>query len=230
LHGLRTLAAVATVWMVAAMVIAPSARADGDPASDVLSDQAAFIPAGRGIPPGDQSRLEGVIRSAAHHGLAVRVALIAARSDLGAITELWRQPAQYARFLGTELANVFSGTLIVVMPNGYGVWIDERRASRTALRRAGSSLIGAPLPGSGQRTAAAAVGAVLRVARAAGHPLPAPAGGSLSRAGAPGSIGPVAGSVLAMGAVLIAATWASSLRARRPWRPGDDGAPAPDGT
>jgi hypothetical protein len=100
---------VTAVLALGAVLLAPIARADGDPASDVLAEQTAFIPAGRGIPTVDQARLEAVIRSATRRGVPVRVALIAARSDLGAITELWRQPAQYARFLGTELTDVFSG-------------------------------------------------------------------------------------------------------------------------
>jgi hypothetical protein len=144
---------VTAACVLGAVLVVPIARADGDPASDVLATQTAFIPAGRGIPTGAQARLEAVIRSAARRGVKVRVALIAARGDLGAITELWRQPAQYARFLGTELTDVFSGTLLVVMPNGYGVWMVGRHTSSAALERAGSSLIGAPLPKSGPATA-----------------------------------------------------------------------------
>jgi hypothetical protein len=207
-------------------LLAPIARADGDPASDVLAEQTAFIPAGRGIPTVDQARLETVIRSATRRGLRVRVALIAARSDLGAITELWRQPAQYARFLGTELTDVFSGTLIVVMPNGYGVWIVGRHASSAALQRAGSSLIGAPLAQSGRATAAAAVVAVRRVAAAAGDPLPDPRIGSASPGSGSSGVGSVEWSVLATGALLIVAAWVASLRAR-PWRRKDDVSAAP---
>jgi hypothetical protein len=212
---------VTAVSALGAVLLAPIARADGDPASDVLAEQAAFIPAGRGIPTVDQARLEAVIRSATRHGVPVRVALIAARSDLGAITELWRQPAQYARFLGTELTDVFSGTLIVVMPNGYGVWIVGRHASSAALQRAGSSLIGAPLPQSGRATAAAAVVAVRRVAAAAGDPLPNPRIESASRGRGPSSVGSVAWGVLAVGALFIVAAWVASLRAR-PWRRKED--------
>jgi hypothetical protein len=203
------------------LIAAASARADGDPASDVLTDQTVFIPAGRGIPVDAQARLEQAIHSAAQHRFPVRVALIAAPGDLGAVTQLWRQPADYARFLGTELSDVFSGTLIVVMPNGYGVWVDGPRASRAALERAGSSLIGAPLAGTGEATAAAAVDAVLRVAKAAGHPLPTPGAGSVAGVRSPSPIGVIAAIVLAAGAALIAAAWAASLRAA-PWRRGAD--------
>ncbi len=196
--------------------LSANAWADGDPASDVLADQTVFIPAGRGIPPTDQARLEAIIHSADRHGVPVRVALIAARSDLGAVTQLWREPAQYARFLGIELSNVFSGTLIVVMPNGYGVWIVGRGSSTAALQKAGSSLIGAPLPRTGQATAAAAVVAVRRVAAAAGHPLPNPQVRELTSARSSTGMGPVAWGVLAAGALLIAAAWTASLRAMAP--------------
>ena len=49
------------------------------------------------------------------------MALIAHRSDLGSIGALWNKPNVYSGFLGTELSLVFHGTLLVVMPNGYGV-------------------------------------------------------------------------------------------------------------
>jgi hypothetical protein len=225
---LQALAVVTAMWMLGTMLLAPVARADGDPASDVLAEQTAFIPAGRGIPAVDQARLEAVIRSAGGQGVPVRVALIAARGDLGAVTELWRQPAQYARFLGTELTDVFSGTLIVVMPNGYGVWIVGRRASVTALQRAGAALIGAPLPRSGPATAAAAVLAVRRVAAAAGHPLPNPRIEASATGRASHAVDPVAWSVLSAGALLILAAWVASLRAR-PWRRRDDVSAAPRG-
>ncbi len=217
-----------TVWALATGPLAPTARADGDPASDVLAEQVAFVPAGRGIPVADQQRLQAVIRSAARRGVSVRVALIAARGDLGAVTTLWRQPAQYARFLGTELTDVFSGTLVVVMPNGYGVWIVGPHASRASLERAGSALVGAPLPKSGQATASAAVVAVRRVAAAAGHPLPVPRVTAAATGRASSGVGSIAGSVLAAGALLILAAWTASLRAR-PWRRTDDASAAPPG-
>lgn len=218
---------VIAVWLLAGLLFSPIARADGDPASDVLAEQTAFIPAGRGIPTADQDRLQTVIRASARDGVPVRVALIAARSDLGAVTQLWRQPAQYARFLGTELTDVYRGTLIVVMPNGYGVWIVGRHVSSAALARAGSSLIGAPLPDSGEATAAAAVIAVRRVAAAVGHPLPEPRVRTPAAGRASSPTGPVAWTVLGVGSLLITAAWVASLRAR-PWRRTDDGsAPSP---
>jgi hypothetical protein len=222
-HARRLLAAITAVLALSAILLPAVAWADGDPASDVLADQTVFIPAGRGIPAVEQARLQEVVRTAARNGVPVRVALIAARSDLGAVTQLWRQPAQYARFLGTELSDVFSGTLIVVMPNGYGVWIVGHAASGAALQRAGASLIGAPLAGSGPETAAAAVVAVRRVAAADGHPLPAPTVAAAAVRSS-GGIGPVAWAVLAAGALMIAAAWTASLRAVPPRGRGESAA------
>lgn len=224
----RTLVAILAVIVLSVLVV-PSAHADGDPASDVLAEQPVFIPQGRGIPTADQARLEAVVGSAQRRGYPVRVALIAARSDLGAITPLWRDPSRYAEFLGEELADVFHGTLIVVMPNGYGVWLVGQPGSQAALQHVGASLVGAPLAGAGSATAAAAVTAVERVAAAAGHPLPTPTATSLPAASGTGVFGPVAWIALATGGVMIAGAWAGSLRAR-PWRRGEGVASPSHGT
>jgi hypothetical protein len=49
---------------------------------------------------------------------------------------LWRQPENYARFLGQELTLVNRAALLVVMPNGFGLyWAGEALAGdRAALR------------------------------------------------------------------------------------------------
>jgi hypothetical protein len=218
-----------TLALLAALAFAASARADGDPASDVLTQQAVFIPAGRGIPAADQARLQAVVKAATAHGAPVRVALIAARADLGAVTGLWRNPSGYAQFLGTELSGIYHGTVIVVMPNGYGVWLLRSGADRAAQLHAGASLQGAPLPGTGAATAADAVLAVRRVAAAAGHPLPAPAANPAAVAVPGGGIDAVAVIALAAGALLIAAAWVASLR-QRPWRRSDGVASPTHGT
>ena len=56
------------------------------------------------------------------HGDRVKVALIFAVDDLGAIPSLFGQPAEYARFLGVELGLWYVGPLLVVMPAGFGVY------------------------------------------------------------------------------------------------------------
>jgi hypothetical protein len=65
------------------------------------------------------------------------VAVIAGSADLGSVTALWRQPAAYARFLDQELSQIFSGPVLVVMPNGLGFAGpgSKRRAVAAALAR-----------------------------------------------------------------------------------------------
>jgi hypothetical protein len=210
-----------TLIALLAAVHVPAAHADGDPASDVLAEQTVFIPAGTSFPAADQAQLRAVVVAARKAGYPIRVALIATRSDLGAITPLWRNPKGYARFLGEELPDVYDGALLVVMPNGYGVWIVSKgNPPEAELNRLGASLEGAPIPGSGPATAAAAVTAVRRMAASAGHPLPAPTATALPAAGGSSGPGPIAIAALVLGVGLIAAAWTASLRAR-PWRSGE---------
>jgi hypothetical protein len=191
---------------------AASARADGDPASDVLASQSLFLPSDGGIPAGQQQRLAALLQAAQRNGYPLRVALIATKSDLGSITELWRQPANYAHFLGQELSLVYKGPLLVVMPNGFGVAVGGRPV-------AGLSGLQDPGPG-GSALAASALTAVQRLAAAAGHPLalpPVPASASPPAAGG-GSVDFGGWIALAVGFALIAAAWGASLRARPPSR------------
>jgi hypothetical protein len=111
----------ALLVVLAAAWIPASAVADGDPGSDVLVNQDLFVASDAGVSIGQQVTLTGVLRSAAQAGVPVRVAIIARRDDLGAITSLWGKPQTYASFLGYELSLAYKGRLLVVMPNGFGV-------------------------------------------------------------------------------------------------------------
>ena len=112
--------AVVAALVVIAVNCAP-ARADGDPASDVLVSQVAFLPADAGFSAAQQAQLTGLLKTAAGAGHPVRVAIIPDAYDLGSITVLWRRPETYARFLGAELSLVYKHPLVVVMPNGLGL-------------------------------------------------------------------------------------------------------------
>lgn len=182
-----------------------AATADGDPASDVLATQQLFLPQDAAAPPAQQAQLAGLLQEAARTGYPIRVALIASASDLGSVTALWSQPQNYARFLGQELALVYRGPLLVVMPGGFGLYGIPHPA--TAER----ALAVGPSPRAG--IAAAAVTAVQDLAAAAGHPL------ALPRAGpTPGTTtttgSPLPWIVFGAGAILIALAWTASLRAR----------------
>jgi hypothetical protein len=102
----------------------------------------------------------------------IRVAVIYQPSDLGLIQSLWKQPQPYAKFLGKELISFgrYHGTLVVSMPNGFGVFgPGATPAGKAALKAL-------PPPGNGSLDdlGAATVTAVEKVAAANGHPLPAP--------------------------------------------------------
>ena len=100
--------------------LASTARADGDPGSDVLVFQNLFAGSDAGLSVQQQVRLGGLLKAAAGAGFPVRVAIIASPVDLGAVSELWREPRSYARFLGYELSLAYKQRLLVVMPNGFG--------------------------------------------------------------------------------------------------------------
>ncbi len=105
---------------LAACVIAPSARAHDDPASDYLLGQQVFLPFDANAPADKQQSLIAVVAAANRAGYTIRVAVIWSSGDLGPIAGLWRKPRAYARFLGDELASGYKRRLLVVMPNGFG--------------------------------------------------------------------------------------------------------------
>jgi hypothetical protein len=118
---LLTLSAVAIIALV--LAFSPQqARADGDPASDVLALQPLFLPQDARVPASKQADLDALIRAAQRSGFQIRVAVIASSSDLGSITELWRQPQSYAEFLGQELSLLYDGRVLVIMPAGFGLY------------------------------------------------------------------------------------------------------------
>ncbi len=115
-------ATVALVLLAAALACAaaPTARADGDPASDYLLTQKVFFPFDLKVPNAQQQQFIALVDEANRKGFPIRVALIASPYDLGSITSLWRKPRTYARFLGAELRYVYKDRLLIVMPNGFG--------------------------------------------------------------------------------------------------------------
>jgi cytochrome oxidase Cu insertion factor (SCO1/SenC/PrrC family) len=112
--------ALALLCVCALGGLAPAARADGDPGSDVLVYQNLFVAADSNISIAQQVELGDLLTAASRGGFTIRVAIIAAPADLGAITQLWKKPASYASFLGIELSLAYSQRLLVVMPDGFG--------------------------------------------------------------------------------------------------------------
>jgi hypothetical protein len=185
---------------------AGSARADGDPASDVLYAQSVFLPQDAGTSSHQRAQLGAVLQAAQRSGYHVKVALIASPADLGSVTALWRQPGNYARFLGQELSLVYGGALLVVMPNGFGLY---GRGGRVAAEQ--SALAGLRAPGVGG-LGIAALTAVPRLGMAAGYRVSVP--NAVPTGSSPGSSDIMAWLVFAIGAGLIVFAWAASIRSR----------------
>ncbi|HLY48251.1 MAG TPA: redoxin domain-containing protein [Solirubrobacteraceae bacterium] len=214
----RHLLTLVLVALLGAGFVAPSARADGDPGSDVLVYQPLFLAADAGVSTSQQVRLGQLLRGAASSRFPIRVAIIASPSDLGAITGLWRKPRAYARFLGIELSLSYTGRLLVIMPNGFGFnWPGHPAAA--AYRALSSIKIG----GGGAGLASAAQTAVSALAaadhltlhaapRSAARSVPAPA---LPAASPGGSAGSSTDTIAAIVVVALLASGAITLLARR---------------
>ena len=194
--------------VVAVALLAPSALADADPASDFLLAQNVFYPYSPTVSTGLQERLNAEATAAHRAHFPVRVALIGSRSDLGAIPYFIGRPQQYAHFLEQEIS-YYDGNppLLVVMHGGYG---SERLdpASRAAL-----SALKPPAGTDSNALAEAAVAALPKLAAAAGHPFQVSGADGVAAGGGPGAIAVVA--VFAGASALAAAILAvRRLRAR----------------
>ena len=179
------------------------ARADGDPASDVLVAQTLFLPPDAGLSFSSSHELGALLSASAKAGYALRVAVIAGpvRPRIGdaAVAPARRTTRS---FLGQELSLVYHGTLLVVMPNGFGLY-----GPRAAALAGRAGLGQAPAGGLGPGT----IAAVKRLAAAAGHPLSV---GAVVARSAPSQTDYAALLALAIGALLIVFAWGASLRAR----------------
>jgi hypothetical protein len=114
--------ALVVALLLVACVLAGTARADGDPASDYLYGLKVFLPFDVKVPKERQREFVSFVETANRSGYAIRVAVIGSSYDLGSVTSLWRQPRTYARFLGAELQFVYAKRVLIVMPNGFGIY------------------------------------------------------------------------------------------------------------
>jgi len=156
---------------LAALAAAPLARADGDPASDWLLTQPTFVPSDDGVPPAYAAQLRATVAAAKARGYGIRVALLGTQYDMGSVYSLWRQPKEYALFLGKELYFVYPGRLLVVFPNGLATTVGGRAAP--ASQQAVVARI-APPGARPAALAAAATRAVVRLAADRGVVIAAP--------------------------------------------------------
>jgi hypothetical protein len=152
---------------LAAALAAPVARADGDPASDVLYTQWVFFPFEIKYGTHEKQALLSTVDGARKRGYPIKVALITQRYDLGAVPELFGRPQQYAKFLGLELSFLYKGPLLIAMPNGYGIFNANRPVAQEL------SVLKKSVPQKDPNAmAVAAANAVRHLAAAAGHSLP----------------------------------------------------------
>jgi len=119
--GCRRVSAAAILCLLAVAMTARAAQADGDPASDYLLSQQAFVSPNARVSSSDTMQLLALLTAARERGYTIRVAVIQSRYDLGAVTVLDKKPRLYARFLSQELRFIYKKRLLVVMPNGYGI-------------------------------------------------------------------------------------------------------------
>jgi hypothetical protein len=112
------------VGLVASLALAvPAARADGDPASDYLLSGYSFLsPYDGHIPTADQKKINALLASSKKQGFPLRVAVVVTPYDLGAVPSLFNAPQRYSKFLAAEDFYFWKDELLVVMPNGYGLY------------------------------------------------------------------------------------------------------------
>lgn len=158
-----------------ALAASQKASADGDPASDVLPvpGQDLYLPYSPPVSAPVATALRTLLKRTRAAGFEIKVAIIATPTDLGAVPNMFGQPQRYATFLYSEISFNTKSSLFVVMPAGYGA---------VNLPPPAVSVVGKlPSPGSdSDALARAAISAVVRLAAASGHKVPAPkiSGGS----------------------------------------------------
>jgi len=212
--GLALLLAV-----VVGAVAAGAAEANGDPASDVLPFTTVYLSIQDPTRSKAGEALLSVTHAAAKKKHEVRVAVISQPSDLGLIQSMWRRPQTYAEFLGKELFQFahYTGTTLIVMPNGYGIYGPQAAKGKPALAKL-------PKPGTSdlEKLGARGVTAVRTVAPPNGYVLAAPKSGSGTSAwviilGALGGAALVAGTLfLALRRWLLQPQASSKLQENKP--------------
>ena len=158
--------AILAAALLALVALPAGARADGDPASDVLLGESVFYPYTPPVSATTTKALNAATAAAARAHFKLKVALIASPVDLGVIPDLFGKPQKYADFLDQEIS--FTNThqpLLVVMKTGYGV-----QGVSPAVAAAAAKLP-KPTASTSEALARAALAAVPKLAAADGHTL-----------------------------------------------------------
>ena len=194
---------------------APAALADADPPSDVLLLQSVYYPYQPPVSDKLRRTLDKVVLDAKTAGYPVKVAMVESTVDLGAIPQLFGRPAEYAPFLGREIAFKSKDPLLVVMSPAI--------ATYNVTPKAQQAIQGIKIDASKQSDGlvAAAIEAVPKMATASGHPVaavPVPSTGGGKKSG--GGTSPL----IVFGApVLLVALAALVAALRRRGEDEDDG-------
>ena len=150
--------------LAATCVAAPTARADGDPASDYLYAAKVFLPYDAKFPKAEARKFTALVQSVNKAGFKIRVAVIWSSYDMGSVTSLYGKPKTYAKFLGIELSFVYKQRLLIVEPAGFGFnWPKHTTTSEDAL------LARIPVGPGSAGLLAAAQEAVTKLAAASGY-------------------------------------------------------------
>ena len=189
--------------VAAALALTPAAaRADGDPASDVLLLQDVYLPYAPGVPAALAKTITNLLKTTRKAGFPLKVAIIADPKDLGAVPQYFVKPQSYAPFLQSEIAFNSKKPLLVVMPAGYGA------AALPPGSETGLQGLDPPKSSNGEDLGRSAVTAIVKLSAAAGHPVPTPklpaAGGGGGGGTSPLIVFGVPVALLALGGVLMA--------------------------
>jgi hypothetical protein len=168
LIALTAVVAGAIAVVVAALLV-QSALADGDPASDYLISQQVFVPF-QGVSTKAAGEITALLADSKQKGYPLKVAVISSREDLGSVPSLFGKAQSYASFLGQEDYYFFKDELLVVMPNGYGLY---KHAGVPAADKAAIKAVPPPGTTKGDPLIAAAMHAVRVLAARHGVTLPA---------------------------------------------------------
>ncbi|HZO96478.1 MAG TPA: hypothetical protein VFB42_03815 [Gaiellaceae bacterium] len=166
--------AVGAAAVLVATFLVRDALADGDPASDYLISQQVFLPFDAKVSKERAGELTSLLDESKRRGFPLKVAVISSRFDLGAVPSLFGKPERYATFLGQEDYYFFKDELLVVMPQGYGLY---KHGGLPPGDRAALAALPAPASAAGDALARAAVRAVRALAARHGVDLPAGGGG-----------------------------------------------------
>jgi hypothetical protein len=170
-----------TLLLVAAMIAITAtgnASAHGDPAGHYLETDALYPSFARQPSVEVQLQLLGLLQAAERRDYPVKVALVAGAEDLVDDLAMMRAPQRYAGTVASTISGQLKAPVLVVTPFGIGVAGNGLRhgVMRPITARDARALVGTievPPDPEGDDLARTAMGAVRRIARAAGKPLPA---------------------------------------------------------